>query len=138
VALYIAKNVSSNTIALETALLRLRTHSWATGTEITLAYAQQVLKGFIAAQARKVTVDNFQELPSQRSGTKEAKILRPQPFAADHDFVLCLLKTREGRKAIRVRNELEVNMRESERERLARRDGYERELERRAKRRKQT
>ena len=56
--------------------------------------------------------------------------------AADRSFVFCLLKTREGRKISRVRQELEVNMREREREQLARRDAYERELERRAKKRK--
>jgi hypothetical protein len=63
--------------------------------------------------------------------------VRSNPTAADCRFVFCLLKTREERKASRVRHELEVNMRESEREQLARRDAYERALERRAKRRKQ-
>jgi hypothetical protein len=63
--------------------------------------------------------------------------VRSNPTAADRRFVFCLLKTREERKTSRVRHELEVNMRESEREQLARRDAYERALERRAKRRKQ-
>jgi len=55
---------------------------------------------------------------------------------ADRSFVFCLLKTREGRAISRVRQEFEVNMRECEREQLARRDAYERELERRAKKQK--
>jgi chromosomal replication initiation ATPase DnaA len=59
--------------------------------------------------------------------------VRSNPTAA----VFCLLKNRDERKTSRVRHELEVNMRESEREQLARRDAYERALERRAKRRKQ-
>jgi hypothetical protein len=59
--------------------------------------------------------------------------VRSNPTAA----VFCLLKTRDERKTSRVRHELEVNMRESEREQLARRDAYERALERRAKGRKQ-
>ena len=53
---------------------------------------------------------------------REAKIKRQGPTAADRHFVCCVL---------------EVNMRESERERLARWDAYERGLERRAKTRKQ-
>lgn len=135
-ALYIAKNVRSNAIALETALVRLTTHSWATGTEITLTYTQQVLDSFIAAEARKVTVDTLRELLPPQFGTKEAEIGSPGPIVEDRHFFLCLLKT-GGRKTSRVRQELEVNMRESERERLARRDAYERELECRAKKRKQ-
>jgi len=136
-ALYIAQNVRSSAIALETALLRLTTHSWATGTEITLAYTQQVLKSFIDAQARKATVHTLHELLRGQFSANDAEIRGQNRFAADRDFVLCLLKTREGRKTSAVRHVLEVNMRESERERLARRDAYEWELERRAKKRKQ-
>ncbi len=69
-------------------------------------------------------------------GTKEANVTRQAPTAADRSFVFCLLKTREGRAISRVSQELEVNMREREREQLARRDAYERELERPAKKRK--
>jgi len=137
VALYIAQNVRSNASALQGALIRLLAHSSLTGTEISLTYTQYVLKNFIDAQARKVTVDPLQKLPSQQFSTKEAEIRLPDPAAADRPFVFCLLKTRDGRNASRVRHELEVNMRERERERLARRDAYERELERLAKKRKQ-
>jgi hypothetical protein len=133
VALYIAQNVRSNASALETALIRLMAHSSVTATEITLKYTRQVLANFIAAEARKVTVDPLRKVPSQPFGTKEAEI-RCHLTATNH-FVFCLLKTRDGRKTSRVRHELEVNMRESERDRLARRDAYERELEHRAKKR---
>jgi hypothetical protein len=136
VALYIAQNVRSNARALESALIRLTAHSSVSGTEITLAYTQRVLKNFIDAQPRKVAAYTIQELLSQQFATKEAKIKR-DPTAADSDVVFWLLKTQDGRKISRVRHELEVNMRESERGRLARRDVYERELERRAKKRKQ-
>jgi hypothetical protein len=68
--------------------------------------------------------------------TIEANIRRQHRVASDHDFVFCL-QTRDGRNNRRVRHEPEVNMRESERERLARWDAYERGLERRAKTRKQ-
>jgi hypothetical protein len=137
VALYIAQNVRSNARAMDLALIRLLAHSSLTGTEITLTYTQRVLKGCIDAQTRTVAVDRLEELPSQQFGSKEAKIRRHDPTAADRGFIFCLLKAREGRKTSRVRCELEVNMRESERERLARRDAYERELECRTKKRKQ-
>jgi Bacterial dnaA protein len=136
VALYIAQNVRSNKSALDGALIRLMAHSSVTGTQITLAYTQQVLRNFIAAEAGKFIADPLQKRPSQAFGAKEAKTRCQDPTPADRHFVFCLVKTREGGRASRVRQELEVNLRESERERLARRDVYERELERRAKRRK--
>ena len=135
VALYIAQNVQSNASALEAALLRLAAHSSLTGTAITLTYTQRVLKDFIGAKARKVAVDCLQKLPAVARGTKEARIGPQNPTATDGPFVLCLLKALDGRKISRVRNELQVNMRESEREQLAGRDGYERELERQARKR---
>ena len=131
VALYIAQNIRSSTRALEGALLPLIAHSSLTGTKITLTYTQQVLKNFIDTQASTVTINALQKLPSQQFDTKEAQIRRQDPTAANLGFVFCLLKVRDGEKI-----ELEVNMRESERERLARRDAYERESERHAKKRK--
>jgi hypothetical protein len=137
VALYIAQNIRSNASALEGALVRLMAHSSVTGTEITLKYTQLVLANLIAAEARKVAFDPLQKLLSQPFGTKEAKVRRQDPTTEDRHFVLCLMETQNGRKTRRVRHELQVNMRESERERLAGWDAYERELERRAKKRKQ-
>ncbi len=136
VALYIAQNVRSNASALETALIGLLAQSSVTGTEITLKYTQQVLANFIATEARKLDVDPPQKRLSLPLGTKEARIRPQDPTAADRDFFICLLGTRGDRRTSRVRLELQVNMRESERERLARRDAYEREMERRAKKRK--
>jgi Bacterial dnaA protein len=136
VALYIARNVRSNVSALEGALVRVMAHSSVTGTEITLKYTQQLLANFIAAEARKVAVDPLQHLLSPPLGAKEAKIRPQDPTPADRHFVFCLLGTRDERKISRVRHVLQVNMRESERERLARRDAYERESERRVKKRK--
>ena len=134
VALYIARNVRSNASALEGALISLMAHSSVTGTEITLKYTQQVLANFIAAEARKVAVDPLQKLPLPL-GTKEAKIERPDLAEENCHLVFCLLE-RDGRRTSQVRHQLQVNMRESERQRLARWDAYERELERRAKKRK--
>jgi chromosomal replication initiation ATPase DnaA len=134
VALYIAQNVRSNASAMEG--IRLLAHSRLIGTDITLNRTKQVLKNFIDLQARKATVDPFQKMSLGERGTKEANVTRQAPTAADRSFVFCLLKTREGRAIRRVSQELEVNMREREREQLARRDAYERELERRAKKRK--
>jgi hypothetical protein len=135
-ALYIAQSLRSNARALDRALLRVIAYSSTTGTEITLAYTQRVLKSFVDGQGHKVPVNSLPDLLSQGIGTKEAKIKFQDSMAADRQFVF-LMKIRDGRKTSRVRHELEVNMRESERVRLARRDVYERELECRAKKRKQ-
>jgi chromosomal replication initiator protein len=54
VALFIASNIRSNVRELEGALIRLVAHSSLIGAEISLQYAQQVLKNFIDSQARKV------------------------------------------------------------------------------------
>jgi len=56
VAMYVAQNIRSNVRELEGALIRLVAHSSLIGAEITLPYAQQVLKNFIDSQARKVTI----------------------------------------------------------------------------------
>jgi len=143
VAFYLAQNIRSSTKALEGALLRLIAHASTTGTAITLTYTRQVLKHFIdaqahkvlVAQARKLLVDSFSEMLPEQSGTIKADIRRQDRVVSDQDFVFCL-QARDGRNR-RVRHELEVNMRESERERLARWDVYEWGLVRRAKTRKQ-
>ena len=131
VAFYLAQNIRSSTRALEGALLRLINHSSLTGTEITLTYTQQVLKNFIETKAGTVTLNPPQKLPAQQFHPKEAQIRRQDPTETDLGFVLCLLKIRD-----RGKNVFEVNMRESERERMARRNAYERESELRAKKRK--
>jgi len=136
VAFYLAQNIRSSTRALEGPLLRLIAHASMTGTAITLTYTRQVLKYFIHAQSHKAPVDYFSNMPPEQSGTIEANIRRQDRVASAHDFVF-YLQTRDGRNNRQVRHELEVNMRESERERLARWDAYERGLERRAKTRKQ-
>jgi hypothetical protein len=137
VAFYLAQNVCSNERELRGALVRLAAHFSVTGTEITLASTQRVLKKFIDAEARKSTVDPTQKLLYQNSSAKEAKVRPEHCVAEGRNFVLCL-KTRDGKKASGVKLELEVNMRESERNGLARRDAYERDLERRARKRNQS
>jgi Bacterial dnaA protein len=140
VARYIAQNITSSTRELAGAVIRLVAHSSLTGAEITLAYTQQVLKHFDPPE-RNVTVDPFQTMTAGQRGTNESKN-RPDPAATDRSIVLDMLQGRVGRKGSRVRHELEVNilevkMRECERDLLARLDGYERWLERCAKKRKQ-
>jgi len=70
--------------------------------------------------------------PHRRSGGAMAV---PEP--ADAEQVFPAIKLRDCEKIRRDRHQLEVNMRERERERLASRDAYERELGRRTKKRKQ-
>jgi len=133
VALYLARSFQSNASALENAFTRLITYSSQTGTEITLPYTQQLLKNFIDSQDRSVAIDSLPELFSARTGRNETKAGGQAWTAADRDVILCLRKTSDARK---VRDQLEVNLRERERTRLARRDAYERASELHAKKRK--
>ena len=140
VALYLAQKFRSGSRTLEGALRLLINNSSFTRREITLTFTQQLLKNLTNLEARTSTVDPFQKIHSQKihfeqRGTNVSRVGLEDPTAAHHDVVFCLLKIQHGRT--RVRNELEVNMREGERERLARRDAYERDFERRAKNRKQ-
>jgi chromosomal replication initiator protein len=74
VALFIASNIRSNVRELEGAFIRLIAHSSLVGQEITLEYAQQVLKGFIDAQVRKVTIDGIQKSVAEQFGLRVAEI----------------------------------------------------------------
>jgi hypothetical protein len=139
VARYIAQNVTSSTRALAGAVIRLVTHSSLTGRKITLSYTQQVLEN-CGLPANNVTVDPFQKMRIGQRGTSETKN-RPHVTGTDCSTVLSMLRARYERKTSRVRHELEVNifevnMRECERDLLERLDGYERWLERCAKKRK--
>src|SRR5450755_795061 len=74
VALYVASNIRSNVRELEGALIRLVAHSSLTGAEITLPYAQQVLKNFIDSQARKVTIESIQKMVAEQFGLRLVEI----------------------------------------------------------------
>nr|MBA3914944.1 chromosomal replication initiator protein DnaA [Terriglobales bacterium] len=74
VALYIAGNIRSNVRELEGALIRLMAHSSLIGAEITLPYAQQVLKNFIDSQARKVTIESIQKAVAEQFGLRLVEI----------------------------------------------------------------
>jgi chromosomal replication initiator protein len=74
VALYIASNIRSNVRELEGALIRLVAHSSLIGAEITLPYAQQVLKNFIDSQARKVTIESIQKAVAEQFGLRLVEI----------------------------------------------------------------
>ena len=74
VALYVASNIRSNVRELEGALIRLVAHSSLIGAEITLPYAQQVLKNFIDSQARKVTIESIQKAVAEQFGLRLIEI----------------------------------------------------------------
>jgi chromosomal replication initiator protein len=74
VALFIASNIRSNVRELEGALIRLVAHSSLIGTEISLPYAQQVLKNFIDSQARKVTIESIQKAVAEQFGLRLVEI----------------------------------------------------------------
>ena len=74
VALYMASNIRSNVRELEGALIRLVAHSSLIGTQITMHYAQQVLKNFIDSQTRKVTIESIQKVVGEQFGLKPLEI----------------------------------------------------------------
>jgi len=74
VALFIASNIRSNVRELEGALIRLIAYSSLTGTEINIQTVQQVLKNFIDAQSRKVTIDSIQKSVAEQFGLRVPEI----------------------------------------------------------------
>jgi chromosomal replication initiator protein len=70
VALYIASNIRSNVRELEGAMIRLVAYCSLTGTPVNLPTAQQVLKNFIDAQSRKVTIEAIQKVVGEQFGLK--------------------------------------------------------------------
>jgi len=74
VALFIASNIRSNVRELEGALIRLIAYASLTGSEVNLPNAQQVLKNFIDAQQRKVSIDQIQKAVAEQFGLRVAEI----------------------------------------------------------------
>ena len=74
VALFIASNIRSNVRELEGALIRLVAYCSLTGVEISLHTAQQVLKNFIEAQTRKITIDSIQKSVAEQFGLRVGEI----------------------------------------------------------------
>jgi chromosomal replication initiator protein len=74
VALFIASNIRSNVRELEGALIRLLAHASLVGSEITLPYAQQVLKNFIDAQVRKISIEAIQKAVADQFGLRLPEI----------------------------------------------------------------
>jgi chromosomal replication initiator protein len=70
VALYIASNIRSNVRELEGAMIRLLAYCSLTGGQVNLPTAQQVLKNFIDAQSRKVTIESIQKAVGEQFGLK--------------------------------------------------------------------
>ena len=74
VALFIASNIRSNVRELEGAMIRLIAYCSLTGVEISLHTAQQVLKNFIEAQTRKITIESIQKAVAEQFGLRVAEI----------------------------------------------------------------
>src|SRR3954470_4144186 len=74
VALFIASNIRSNVRELEGALIRLIAYSSLTGATVNLPTTQQVLKNFIEAQSRKVTIDSIQKAVAEQFGLRVPEI----------------------------------------------------------------
>ena len=71
VAEYIARAIKSNVRELEGALTRLMAYASLTGTAISLATAQQVLRNIIASQEKRVTIDLIQKRVSEHFNLRE-------------------------------------------------------------------
>jgi chromosomal replication initiator protein len=71
VAEYIARAIKSNVRELEGALTRLMAYASLTGTTISLATAQQVLRNIIASQEKRVTIDLIQKRVSEHFNLRE-------------------------------------------------------------------
>ena len=87
---YIATKTKSNVRELEGALIKLVAYSSVTGSPITLAMAQQVLKYLIPNQERRITMDSvlravaekFQVQPAQlKQKTNARQIAYPRQIA---------------------------------------------------------
>ena len=74
VALFIASNIRSNVRELEGALIRLVAYASLTGVSISLPTAQQVLKNFIEAQTRRVSIETIQKTVSEQFGLRVVEI----------------------------------------------------------------
>src|SRR4051794_22362256 len=74
VALFMASNIRSNIRELEGALIRLKAKSSLEGREITLNYAQEVLRNFIDSQTKKVTIESIQKAVSEQFGMRLPEI----------------------------------------------------------------
>jgi chromosomal replication initiator protein len=74
VALFIASNIRSNVRELEGALIRLIAYCSLTGVEVSLNTAQQVLKNFIEAQTKKITIDSIQKAVAEQFGLRVVEI----------------------------------------------------------------
>jgi chromosomal replication initiator protein len=74
VALFIASNIRSNVRELEGALIRLIAYASLTGAVINLPTAQQVLKNFIEAQTRKVSIESIQKMVAEQFGLRVVEI----------------------------------------------------------------
>ncbi|MBC8203956.1 MAG: chromosomal replication initiator protein DnaA [FCB group bacterium] len=65
---YLAKNITSNVRELEGALIKLLAHASITGTDITLAVAQKVLRDIIGRRPKKVSIELIQETVARLTG----------------------------------------------------------------------
>jgi chromosomal replication initiator protein len=74
VALFIASNIRSNVRELEGAMIRLIAYCSLTGVEINLHTTQQVLKNFIEAQTRKITIEAIQKSVAEQFGLRVPEI----------------------------------------------------------------
>ncbi len=96
---------------------------------------REILKMLGGPQKRSATADPYTKTVDSKRGTNEANFQR-QADLENRATVLCVLKLADGKKITTVRNQLEVNHRERERDNLSRFDVYGRAVERRIRKQK--
>jgi chromosomal replication initiator protein len=74
VCTFIANKTKSNVRELEGALIKLTAYASLTGTPITMAMAQQVLKDLLQKQDRRITIDSIQKAVAERFGIKPGQL----------------------------------------------------------------
>jgi chromosomal replication initiator protein len=95
VRVYIATKTKSNVRELEGALVKLVAYSSVTGTPITLAMAQQVLKYIIPNQERRVTMDSVLRAVAERFQLQPAQLKQKtnaQQIAYPRQVAMYLIK----------------------------------------------
>lgn len=130
--LRIARNVRLDAREMELSFSRLMAHSTA-GT--TNRYLQCLLKNLIDTEVHEAAGDPLRQRPSRNRGTTKAEIKPEYPTASNQQFACGILKVVET-KELGVKHQLEVNLREREREGLGSRHTYERESEYQGEKRK--
>jgi chromosomal replication initiator protein len=95
VAFFIAKRIRSNVRELEGALKRVIANANFTGRDITMDFVREALKDLIAAQDKRINIENIQKTVSEYYKIKVADLLskrRTRSVARPRQMAMALTK----------------------------------------------